>query len=238
MIKTDLNTENKSLRIADLSDDDKPREKALRHGIRTLSDTELIAILLGGGLPGKSVIELSREIYNAYDKSLSKMAQASIRNMCLRFKGIGPAKAITIAAALELGGRRKDVKGNDKPQISSSTDAYNAIRQQLENLPTEEFWAILLSRSNRIVAIECISRGGTAATVVEPKIVMKRAIEHLASCIILAHNHPSGNLRPSIQDNTLTQKLKKAGEIMDIKIIDHLIVSPTGFYSYADEGRL
>lgn len=228
----------KSLRIADLSDDDKPREKALHNGIRSLSDTELIAILLGGGLPGKSVLELSREIYDSCNRSLSQMAQMSIRQMCHRFRGVGPAKAISIAAALELGGRRKDVKGNRQPQIRTSADVYEAIRQQLENLPTEEFWVILLSRSNRIIATECVSRGGTAATVVEPKIVIKHAIEHLASAIIVAHNHPSGNLNPSPQDDTLTKKLKQAGEIMEIRLLDHLIVGPAGFYSYADCDRL
>lgn len=229
---------NNSVRIADLSDDDKPREKALRNGIRSLSDTELIAILLGGGLPGKSVLELSREIYTSCSMSLSQMAQMSIRQMCHRFRGVGPAKAISIAAALELGGRRKDIKENRQPQIRSSADVYQAIRQQLENLPTEEFWVIVLSRSNRIIATECISRGGTSATVVEPKIVMKRAIEHLASAIIVAHNHPSDNLTPSTQDDALTRKLKQAGEIMEIRLLDHLVIGPTGFYSYADSGRL
>lgn len=226
-------------RIADLSDDDKPREKALRHGIRSLSDTELIAILLGGGIQGKSVIELSREVYDACGKSLSDMAQMSIRSMCTRFQGIGPAKAITIAAALELGGRRKDIKGDVKPQIKCAADAYEDIRNYVENLPTEEFWVMLLSRSNRVIARECISRGGTAATVVEPKLVFKRAIEHLASSIILVHNHPSGNLNPSPQDDALTRKLKDAGSLMDINVIDHLIIIPNGgYYSYADNGRL
>ncbi len=226
-------------RIADLSDDDKPREKALRHGIRSLSDTELIAILLGGGIQGKSVIELSREVYDACGKSLSDMAQMSIRSMCTRFQGIGPAKAITIAAALELGGRRKDIKSDVKPQIKCAVDAYEDIRNHVENLPTEEFWVMLLSRSNRVIARECISRGGTAATVVGPKLVFKRAIEHLASSIILVHNHPSGNLNPSPQDDALTRKLKDAGSLMDINVIDHLIIIPNGgYYSYADNGRL
>lgn len=225
-------------RIADLSDDDKPREKALRHGIRTLTDTELIAILLGGGIAGKSVIDLSRELYDASGRSLSAIARMSPRDMCARFAGIGPAKAITIAAALELGGRRKDLKEDQRPRIRCSSDAYDAIRQSLENLPTEEFWIILLSRANMIITTECISRGGTASTVVEPKIVMKRAIEHLASAIILVHNHPSGNLQPSPQDDALTRKLRDAGSLMEINVIDHLIIGPTGFYSYADAGML
>lgn len=226
------------VRIADLSNDDKPREKALRHGIRSLSDTELIAILLGGGVQGKSVLDLSKELYAACHSSLSDMACMSIRDMCRRFHGIGPAKAITIAAALELGGRRKDVKENRKPLIRCAADAYSHIRSSVENLPTEEFWVMLLSRANRVIECECISRGGTAATVVEPKIVIKRAIEHMASSMILVHNHPSGNLTPSIQDDALTRKLREAGSILEIPVIDHLIISPEGFYSYADEGRL
>lgn len=226
------------VRIADMASDDKPREKALRNGIRSLSDTELIAILLGGGLPGKSVIDLSREVYNSYNCSLTDMARSSIREMCRRFKGIGPAKAITIAAALELGGRRKDHSTNEKPMITSSADAYNAIRQQLENLPIEEFWIILLSRSNKIIAKECISRGGTVATVVDVKLIMKHAIEHLACGIILAHNHPSDNIKPSGPDDNLTKKIRDAARLMDINVLDHIIVGSSGFYSYADNSRL
>lgn len=226
------------MRIADLCDDDKPREKALAHGIRTLSDTELIAILLGAGIPGKSVIELSRELYDACGNSLSSMAQMSIREMSSRFHGIGIAKAVTIAAALELGGRRKDIKPTEKPRVLNSKDAYEAIRSKLQNLPTEEFWIILLSRAGNIIATERISIGGTAATVVEPKMVMKRGIEHLAASIILAHNHPSGNLNPSSQDDALTIKIKEAGKIMEINIVDHIIVTPDSYYSYADNCRL
>ncbi|MCM1292159.1 MAG: hypothetical protein NC111_00355 [Bacteroides sp.] len=140
---------NKPMRIADLSDDDKPREKAIQHGIRSLTDTELIALLLGGGIRGKSVLDLSREIYDAYGCSLSDMARSSINEMCRRFAGIGPAKAITLAAALELGGRRKDVKTPDRPRIRSSRDAYDAVRHKVENLTIEEFWILLLSRANR-----------------------------------------------------------------------------------------
>lgn len=226
------------LRIADLSDSDKPREKALANGIRSLSDTELIAILLSGGVPGKSVIELSRELYNACGNSLATMARMSIRDMSRRFHGIGPAKAVTIAAALELGSRRKDLAESEKPQIRSSADAYTVIRGHIENLAVEEFWIIALSRANRVIAVERISSGGTAATVVEPKIVMKRAIEHLASGIILVHNHPSGQLRPSPQDDALTRKLRESGALLEIPVLDHLIATDTGYYSYADQGRL
>lgn len=240
---TDINNDNgiyrpSKMRIADLCDDDKPREKALAHGIRTLSDTELIALLLSSGIPGKSVIELSHELYNACNNSLSTMAQMSIRDMSSRFQGIGIAKAITIAAALELGSRRKDLKPSVKPRILNSADAYGAIRNNIENEQTEEFWVLLLSRAGNIIAKERISIGGTAATVVEPKMVMKRGIEHLAASIILVHNHPSGNLNPSPQDDALTKRIKEAGKIMDINIVDHLIITPESYYSYADNDRL
>lgn len=231
-------TSTNSRRIADLSDDDKPREKALRHGIRTLSDTELIAILLGGGIPGKSVIDLSRELYDISNRSLSDLARMSVRDMCKRIAGIGPAKAITIAAALELGARRKDLKSESRPRIRTSSDAYEVIRNSLQDLAYEEFWIILLSRANMVIATTCISSGGTAATVVDPKIIMKHAIEHLASSIILVHNHPSGNISPSAQDDALTRKIKSAGQLLDVNVVDHLIIGQTGYYSYADEARI
>ncbi len=232
------NSTPKSRRIADLSDDDKPREKALRHGIRTLSDTELIAILLGGGIPGKSVIELSRELYDITNRSLSDLARMSVRDMCNRIAGIGPAKAITIAAALELGSRRKDLKSESRPRIRTSSDAYEVIRNSLQDLAYEEFWVILLSRANMVISTTCISSGGTTATVVDPKIIMKHVIEHLASSIILVHNHPSGNISPSAQDDALTRKIKSAGQLLDINVVDHLIIGPTGYYSYADQVRI
>lgn len=227
-----------SRRIADLCNDDKPRERALRNGIRTLSDTELIAILLGGGIPGKSVIDLSRELYDGCNQSLSDMAKMSIAQMCKNFKGIGPAKAITIAAALELGNRLKDSKTTEAPQIRTSADAYNIIRVHLDNQPVEEFWIMILSRANRVITTQCISRGGTSATVVEPKIIIKAALDHLASGLILFHNHPSGNMTPSLQDDALTRKIKSAAELMEIKVLDHIIVGNNEFYSYADNQRI
>ena len=238
MNNNDNTPSTNSRRIADLSDDDKPREKALRRGIRTLSDTGLIAILLGGGIPGRSVIDLSRELYDISNRSLSDLARMSVRDMCKRIAGIGPAKAITIAAALELGARRKDLKSESRPRIRTSSDAYEVIRNSLQDFAYEEFWIILLSRANMVIATTCISSGGTAATVVDPKIIMKHAIEHLASSIILVHNHPSGNISPSAQDDALTRKIKSAGQLLDVNVVDHLIIGQTGYYSYADEARI
>lgn len=227
-----------STRIADMAADDRPREKALARGIEALSDTELIAILLGGGLPGKPVTELSKELYNSAGQDLDKLARKSIRQMARDVKGIGPAKAVVIAAALELGARRRLGEKPLKPQIRCSSDVYTAIRDKIENRAVEQFWMLAMTQSNCVEAAICISTGGTTATVVEPKVVIKNALDHLAAGIILAHNHPSGNLMPSPQDNALTRKIKDAAAMFDIKLLDHLIVTTKGYYSYADDGQL
>ncbi len=224
-------------RIADLSEDDKPREKAVSQGIRALSDAELLAILLGTGLQGKSAIDLAREILAECDNDLARLSQMPVMEMVRRFSGVGPAKAVAVAAALQLGQRVKRSESKSDV-VRSSADAYAYMRPYLEHLDAEEFWIIVLSRANHIRRAECVGRGGTAATYVDPKIVMKRALDSMASSIILCHNHPSGNNRPSSQDDALTNRLKQAGEILDIKVIDHLIVCPGCYYSYADNGRL
>jgi len=224
-------------RIADLSPDEKPREKALASGIRSLTDAELLAILIGGGVPGKSAIELAREILESCNNSINRLAQMSIRSIARRFNGIGPAKAITIAAAIELGSRR--AAGNDKERtVRSSADAYRLLAAHLENLPHEEFWAIFLRRNNSVIAVEQIGAGGTAATYVEPKIILKKALDCLASAMIVGHNHPSGNTAPSQADDNLTRKIKDAAKLMDIPLLDHIIVTSGAFYSYADNSRL
>ena len=230
--------QNSHFRIADLCNEDKPREKAIQSGISTLSDTELIALLLGGGMKGKSVLELSKEIYHSCNNSLAEVAKLSIRDMCRKFQGVGPAKAVTLAAALELGARRTDIKPDEKPQIKCAHDAFMLLPHSMKDSHVEEFWAIMLSRSNKVIGKERISSGGTVATVVDIKLIMRHAIEYLAQGIILAHNHPSGNLNPSVQDDSLTKKIKQAAALLDINILDHLIVSNDGYYSYNDEGRL
>lgn len=226
------------LRIADLADDDKPREKALRSGIRSLSDAELLAILIGMGVPGKSVLELSREILAAASNSLPVLASWSIRDLARRFHGIGLAKAVTIAAALELGGRRTDAGQQKETIIRSSADVYTLMRRRLEDCTTEEFWIVALNQRNKVIDCERISKGGVSSTLVDVKVVARAAIEHLASGIILVHNHPSGNMRPSAQDDSLTRKIKEAVALLDIRVTDHLIIGPVSYYSYADEGRL
>lgn len=227
-----------NFRVADLDDGDKPREKAMTGGIASLSNAELMAIILGSGMTGKSVISLSQEILREADGRLSRVARLTIPEMVKKYRGVGPAKAISLAAAFELGMRCTDDLAVMETAITSGEDVYKLVRSKLQRLNTEEFWVIHLSRANRVISQDCISRGGTAATVVDIKLVLKSAIDRLSSAIILVHNHPSGNLRPSAQDDTLTAKIKKAVEILDIRVLDHIIISPTGYYSYNDEGRL
>ena len=231
--------ENRFLgRIADLDDSDKPREKALSLGIRSLSNAELLAIIFGSGLPGKSVISMSQEILASCDNRLSRLSRLSIHEMKKRFKGVGTAKAISLVAAFELGLRTHDEDAALDTQIKNSTDIYNMMRVKLQRLEYEEFWVLYLSRSNRVIFEECMSKGGVSGTVTDIRLILKRAIELLASGIILVHNHPSGNLRPSPDDDRITTKAKEAAKLLDINVLDHLIITPTDYFSYSDNGRL
>lgn len=230
-----------SIKILDLSEGDRPREKALDAGVGSLSDTELLAIIIGMGLPGFSAIDMARHIMKESENSLATIARMPVREMMRRFKGVGKAKAVSIAAALELGRRASallDRKDEKVRTIRSSRDAYDYMRCEIQNLPYEEFWVILLTRANTIMTKRLISRGGTAATVVDTKLVMQEALSHLASGMILVHNHPSGNLRPSGEDDVLTRRLCEAAKILDMKVLDHLVIAAGGYYSYNDEGRL
>lgn len=225
-------------RIADLDEGDKPREKALSQGIRSLSNAELLAIIFGSGLPGKSVISMSQEVLASCDNRLSRLSRLSIHEMKKKFKGVGTAKAISLAAAFELGLRTRDEDAALDPQIKCSTDIYNIMRTKLERLEYEEFWVLYLSRSNRIIYEECMSKGGVSGTITDIRLILKRALELLASGIILVHNHPSGNLRPSPDDDRITTKTKEAAKLLDINVLDHLIITPTSYFSYNDNGRL
>lgn len=225
-------------RIADLSEDDRPREKAIRNDIRSLSNAELLAIILGGGMQGMSVMDLSREMLQRSHNSLYSLSRMRINEMCRTFKGVGPAKAVSLAAAFELGSRCRDEGIRENCTVTQSKDAYEYVRGHLERLDHEEFWILILSRANKITAAECVSRGGTSGTVVDVKLLMKTAIDRLASGIIAVHNHPSGNLRPSMEDDSLTRKIKEGSKLLDIRFLDHLIVTSDAYYSYNDEGRL
>lgn len=230
--------ENLQHRIHDLSDDDRPREKAMRHGIESLSNAELLAIVFGSGLPGQSVISLSQNILRDNDNRLSRLARLSISEMMRKYKGIGPAKAISLAAAIELGMRCQVDFKVDNPQIMGSQTVYEMMQPMMARLTWEEFWVLHLSRANKVIARERVSSGGTVGTVVDLKLLMKSAIDKLSSGMILVHNHPSGNLRPSNEDNNLTMRIKQACKMLDIRLLDHVIIGPGGFYSYADSGVL
>lgn len=229
----------RSLRIADLDLDDRPREKALANGIKSLSNAELMAIILGGGIQGMSAVDLAKRILSNNANSLADVSRMSIPEVTAKYKGVGPAKAIGLAAAFELGIRCRDEMTQPADMvIRSSADAFAIMRSQLELLEHEEFWILILSRSNRVKSKICISRGGTAMTAVDIKLLVKRALDSLAEGIILVHNHPSGNLVTSPQDDTLTSRIVTAAGYLDIKVIDHVIIARGGYYSYRDNGKL
>jgi len=221
--------------ILSWAEEDRPREKLMLKGRAALSDAELIAILIGSGTKELSAVDLSKLILNSVGNNLNELAKLSINDL-MKFKGIGDAKAISIAAALELGRRRKESEVQKRAKVTSSADAYQAIRPYLLDLSHEQFWILLLNRANEIIRPVQVSVGGVAGTVADPKIIFKSAIEYLASAIILVHNHPSGNLTPSQADKDLTRKVKEAGRLLDVPVLDHLIFGDNGYYSFADEG--
>jgi len=219
------------------AEEDRPREKLNSQGRRALSDAELIAILIGSGSRNESAVELSKRILHHYDNDLQKLGKVSVSELS-KFKGIGEAKAISIIAALELGRRRDDTEIKAPEIVNGSRSVYNVLRRHLVDLNHEEFWILLLSRNCKIIAKELISKGGLSGTVADPKVIFGIALQHQASSIILAHNHPSGNLKPSQQDIDLTKKIHAAGRILDIGVLDHLIITDGGFFSFADEELL
>jgi DNA repair protein RadC len=221
--------------IKSWAEEDRPREKLSAQGRRALTDAELIAILIGSGSRNETAVELSKRILHHYDNDLNKLGKASINELS-NFKGIGEVKAISIIAALEIGRRRNDFETKTPDTIVSSKDAYNIMRRLLVDLNHEEFWIILVGRSQKVLAKELISKGGLSATVVDPKVIFGMALQHQSTGIIMVHNHPSGSLKPSQEDINLTKKLSEAGKLLDIKVLDHLIISDNGFYSFADEG--
>lgn len=216
---------------------DRPREKLMDKGRLSLSNSELIAILIGSGNRNETAVELAKRILESTDNSLNTLGKKSINNLT-EFKGIGEAKAISIIAALELGRRRKAEEIPDVVSIKSSKDAYLQIKNVFEDLPHEEFWIICLSRANKIVKKIQVSKGGVSGTVADIKVIFKNAIENLASALKVAHNHPSGQLKASKADIQLTTKLIETGKIMDIPVLDHLIITDESYFSFADEGLI
>ena len=229
--------ENAPLNIKSWSPEDRPREKLLLKGTSALSDAELVAILIGSGTPKMSAVELSKKILLQGNNNLNELARLSVKDL-MKIKGIGEAKAITIVAALELGRRRKEQDPEEKPKINSSKDAFDLLKGEMMDLPKEEFWVLLMNRANRVIKKKRVSEGGVSGTVADPKIIFKLALEELASGIIVAHNHPSGNLQASQSDIDLTRKLKEAGKFLEIQLLDHLIIANQKYLSFADEGMI
>lgn len=223
------------LNIKAWAEEDRPREKLLLKGKAALSDAELLAVLIGSGTRSMSAVDVGKLLLNSASNDLNALAAMSI-NELKKVKGIGEAKAITVVCALELGRRRKDTERVKKTKITSSMVAYLELAPLLSDLPHEEFWVLLLNRANEVMKKISISAGGVSATVVDPKMVFKPAIDALASSLLLFHNHPSGSLQPSQADIALTRKLKDAGKLLDIAVLDHLIVGQNAYYSFADEG--
>ena len=223
--------------IKSWAEEDRPREKMQLKGKHSLSDAELLAILMGSGNREESAVELGKKILHSVDGDLNQLGKKSIKELMV-FKGVGEAKAISIIAALELGRRRQLTDIKTRPQIKSSRSAYDLLAPLLVDLPHEEFWILLLNRGNKVLAREQVSIGGVTGTVVDAKIIFKKALEGNATSLILCHNHPSGTLRPSQADIDITKKLKAAGETLEIKVLDHLIISELGYYSFADEGMM
>lgn len=217
--------------------EDRPREKLVLKGKATLSDAELIAILLGTGTAALSAVDLAKNILQFVNNDLNELARLTVKDLT-KIKGIGEAKAITIISALELGRRRKDSLAEERPKINGSADIFEVIKADLLDIPHEVFWIVLLNRANRVIKKQQISQGGVAGTVADPKIIFKIAVEELASGLILAHNHPSGNLNPSQADLDLTKKLKESGKLLDIQVLDHIIVAGKKYFSFADEGLM
>jgi DNA repair protein RadC len=229
--------QNKKISIKDLSEDDRPREKLIIKGRRALTDAELLAILIGSGNRTESAVQLCQRILIELKNDLNKLGKLEV-NELVKYKGIGEAKAISIIAALELGRRRKEESPEILEPISSSKAAYNYFISHMQDLAHEEFWVLLLNRANKPIDIRMVASGGVSATIVDVKIILKLGIEKLASSIIIAHNHPSGNLTPSDSDKEITHKIKNACKLIEMPLLDHLIVTDKSFFSFSDEGIL
>lgn len=226
-----------SLTIKQWAEEDRPREKLLLKGKSALSDAELIGILLRSGSRTQSAVDLAKDLLDMTGHDLHHLARLTANDL-MKFEGIGEAKAITILSALELGRRRKATDVMRKPKINSSRDAYELMKPDLMDIQHEEFWVMLLKRNHEVIKKERISSGGVSSTIADPKIIFKKALDELASYVILAHNHPSGSLKPSHEDIQLTKKLKSAGKTLDIPVLDHIIFTDHNYFSFADESML
>ena len=231
-------TDERRLTIREWAEDDRPREKMLHKGSQSLSDAELLAILIASGNKDESAVELSRRIMHECGDNINELARLSIHDLCKRFKGIGEAKAITIMAALELGKRRKISETLERKKITSSKDLFDLFEPLLVDLPHEEFWIGLLNGANKVIETRCLTQGGTKQTVVDIPMLLKMALEKSAQAMVVAHNHPSGQNRPSHEDEQITRKVKIGCEAIGIAFIDHIIIARGQYFSFADEGKM
>jgi len=222
--------------IRSWAEEDRPREKLILKGSAALSDAELLAILIGSGTRGESAVDVCKTILKNTGNNLNELGKLSVSDL-KKYKGIGEAKAITIVAALELAKRRRTAEVKEKEKISGSKDVYEYLHH-LADLHNEEFWVMFLNRANKIISTQKLSQGGITGTVADIRLILKSALDNFATCIILCHNHPSGNLNPSAEDKELTQKVKQTAKLLDIAVLDHVIVSDGGYFSFADEGIL
>lgn len=227
--------ENNHFPIRNWSEDDKPREKLMLKGKSALSDAELIAILIGSGSRNESAVDLSKRILGSVQNNLNALGKLSMAQL-MQFKGIGEAKAISIMASMELGRRRRAEEAQELDKITSSKSVFEIMQPIIGELPHEEFWILYLNNSNKVISKAQMSVGGITGTLVDVRLVFKMALEKCATALILCHNHPSGTLIPSDADRQLTKKLKTAGDSLDIKVLDHLIVTERNYFSFADEG--
>lgn len=232
-----MNEYNSNIPITEWAESDRPREKMLIKGKDALSDAELIAILIRAGTKKESAVDISKKILRAVNDNLIDLSKLNVKDF-QKFKGIGEAKALSIIAALELGKRRREADVMEKKKITCSRDVFEIFQSSLADKQYEEFWILLLNRANKIINKFAISEGGISGTVVDPKKVFNKAIEHNASSIILCHNHPSGSIEPSEADIKLTRKLKEGGEFLDLPVLDHIIIGDEKYYSFKDEGKL
>ena len=217
--------------------EDRPREKVLANGVQYLSDSEILAILLGSGTRNMTVVELAKQVLAKSGNSLHELGRQNISDL-VAIKGIGPAKAITLLAAMELGRRRDATQQTERIPVKSSETVFKIFHPILGDLDHEEFWLLMLNRANRVLGRFKVSQGGLSGTVIDTRIILKKALDNLASSIVVCHNHPSGNNQPSDADVKITEKLKKAAEMLEIKLLDHVIIADKSYFSFADEGLI
>ena len=230
-----MNYQQKS--IKNWAQDDRPREKLLLKGRNSLSDSELLAIIMGSGSRNESAVELAKKILASVGNNWNNLSMLTVKDLC-KFKGVGEAKAISIITALEIGRRKAAQALSEKPKIGTSKDAFVIFQSMMGDSTVEEFWVLFLNQANFVIHKEQISKGGISQTSVDIRIILKIALEEMATGLILGHNHPSGNLKPSESDKQITRKIKEAGKMMDIDVLDHLIITQKAYFSFAEEGML